>query len=80
MKKRIGDLYVITHLLSGKVITRFGGSAGKRATARRFYAAITPLIDWRNTDPEEIGDDAALAERLHQIAAALSGDTGSRFH
>ena len=54
---RMADLYVVTHLTSGKAITRFGGGAGKRATARTLCAAITPLADWRNADPEKIGAD-----------------------
>jgi hypothetical protein len=35
---RMADLYVGTHLTSGKAITRFGGGAGKRATARTLCA------------------------------------------
>jgi len=58
-----------------------GGGAGKLTTARTFCAAITPLIRWRNTDHEKIGEDAALAQRLHQLATFLTGEeTGSRFH
>ena len=78
---RMADFYIITHLPSGRAVTRFGGAAGKRATARAFCAAITPLCDWRDLDPEKIGADAALAERLHRIALTLTGaTTGSRFH
>ena len=42
---RMADLYVVTHLPSGKAITRYSGAAGKRATARTFCTAINDLVD-----------------------------------
>jgi hypothetical protein len=64
----LADNYVVTHLPSGKSITRFGGGAGKRATARTFCAAINDLIDWRDADPK----------RLAAMLRSPSGCTGSR--
>jgi hypothetical protein len=68
---RVADANVVTHLRSGRAVTSFGGGASKRATARAFCAAINHLTDWQRTD---IGRDAALARRLHEIAVRLTGD------
>ena len=77
----MADFYVVTHLPSGKAVTRFGGGARKRTTAGTICAASTPLIDWWYTDPEQIGEDVALAQRLHQITTFFTAEeTGSRFH
>jgi hypothetical protein len=72
---RQAEAYVVTHLPTGLRVTAFGGAAGKRATARAFCAAINGLVDWRRAD---IGRDAALADRLHEIAVRLTGAASQR--